>query len=131
MSIGLTWAAISLLFVTYGIRIDKTISKHAAATKRAYIFMALIQTVILPTYALFIWKWYAVHLGLPSIFITLNIMSAALLLIAAWVPDTHSNKGMATVHGWCAYPAYVLFLPMFIIGAANTITDVDFYLSFS
>lgn len=119
LSIVLTWCAIFLLLRSIGTRSHLTISKHTALTRKGFLYMALAQSFILPAYALFIAQWYSPHFDLPGSFTVLNIASSVLLLIAAWVPDNHrfSNK---LVHGICAYSAYILFVPIVVVGFANT-----------
>jgi hypothetical protein len=113
IAITITW--ISLGFLVYYWRGDNsmTFSKHAAAHKKAYLTMALVESLVFPLYFIFIYKWFTPTFHLTPIFILLNGLGSAGLLIAGWVPD---KGGLSSkIHKATAYPAYFLFIPVMAI----------------
>ncbi len=104
LSIAIGWA--SLLFLVTKWRGDKSMSfsKHAAAHRSAYLTMAVMESIFLPMYLVFIATWFVQTFELPAIFTVLNAISVIGLLIAAWVPDIPGIKGK--IHHWVCYPAY-------------------------
>lgn len=115
LSIGIGW--VSMLFLVTRWRGDKSMSfsKHAAAHKSAYLMMAVMESVFLPMYLLFIATWFVDAFGLPAIFIVLNAISVIGLLVAAWVPDVVGIKGK--IHHWAGYPAFasMLIVALFLV----------------
>lgn len=104
ISIAIGWA--SMLFLIYKWRGDKSMSfsRHAAAHRNAYLFMAIMESIFLPMYLIFIATWFASAFDMPEIFIFLNAVAVIGLIIAAWVPDVAGAKGK--IHHIVAYPAY-------------------------
>ena len=112
LSIAIAWLALGLL--VYQARGDKTktFSKIAAADRRAYMRMAILQSIIFPMYFIFIVAWFVPTFHLPVLFTVLNGLASLALLVAAWVPDTGGVK--AKIHGAAAYLAYGFFIPILV-----------------
>lgn len=119
ISICLTWIALG--FLVYKWRGDKSMSfsKHASSHKKAYITMGLVESLVLPAYFIFVYKWFVPTLHLPPIFTVLNAIGAIGLLIAAWVPDVADLRGK--VHEGVAYPAYfcIMLSTIFLVSSTQ------------
>lgn len=106
----IAWIAISVLVVKWRGNATMTISRHAAAYRQAYLFMGIIEIIVLPMFTIFSVKWVANEFDLPFLFSLSMVVSMSALLVAAWIPDVSGWKG--TVHQICAYGSALLFLPM-------------------
>ena len=108
IAIGIGWA--SLIFLVTRWRGDKTMSfsRHAAAHHSAYLFMAIMESIFLSLYFIFIATWYSHTFNMPILFLVLNAISVGGLIIAAWVPDVADIRGK--IHSIVAYPAYLAML---------------------
>jgi len=104
LSIAIGWA--SMLFLVFKWRGDKSMSfsRHAAAHKSAFLTMAIMESIFLPMYFVFIATWFVHAFQLPVIFTVLNAISVIGLLVAAWVPDVPGIRG--EIHHRVCYPAY-------------------------
>lgn len=105
LSIAICWA--SVLFLVLNWRGDKTMSfsQHAAAHRSAYLMMAIMESIFLPMYLVFIATWFTHTFQLPILFIVLNAITVIGLLIAAWVPDAPGLRNK--IHMAVTYPAYI------------------------
>lgn len=109
LSILITWVALAILLYKFRGHRSLSISKHAAAYKRAYLLMAITETIALPMFYIFISKWFVPSFQLPTLFTICVGLSVIGFLLAAWIPDT---KGLSSiVHGIGGYGAAMLFVP--------------------
>lgn len=103
---------ITIVLLIFKIRGNKSmsISKHAAASKLAYVIMLIMQLIVLPMFFVFAAKWLAPTFNLPAFFTVCIGIASLGLLIAALIPDTIGWK--STVHGLAGYGAALLFVPI-------------------
>lgn len=109
ISVAVTWLTVA--FVVHKWRGDKSmsISKHAAANRSAYLTMLAVESIVLPMFFLFVAKWVTPTFNLPTFFTVCVGLSAAGLLLAAYIPDVKGWKTIA--HELAAYGAAMLFIP--------------------
>src|SRR5207244_3356319 len=89
--------------------VKNSFSKHAAATRKTYVMMGIMQTIILPALFIFAVTWFAPTFHLSGLFIfCIGIVSVG-YLVAAWVPDTQGLKHK--IHHFCAYSAVLFCTP--------------------
>lgn len=95
-----------MLFLITKWRGDKSMSfsQHAAANKHAFLTMAVMESIFLPMYFIFIATWFSYTFRLPPVFVFLNAVSVIGLLVAAWVPDAPGIR--SRIHHGVCYPAY-------------------------
>lgn len=121
IAITITWIAIFILIFTQKLGSGFSISKHAITNRRTYVGMALIETVMLSLFTTFIVTWFVPTLQLGRFFMILMIVAALGLVAAAWIPDSGDKKHL--VHEFCAYGAFLLFIPMMtLLVDSSTIT---------
>ena len=109
ISIVANWVCLSVLLTRIKKGASFSISQHAVASKRTYLTMAVIETVLLMLFSIFIIGWFSPHLQLPTIFTVIVLLAALGLVLAAWIPDETGIKH--TIHELCAYGAFSLFIP--------------------
>ena len=117
LGFALGWTAISLLLFLWDTDKSKSISHNAASNKKAYIMMAVLETIGLPLFIIFVIKWMTPTLGLIPLFSILSVAIAVGLIVASWIPVT-GPKGK--IHDFCAYGAGLLFIPTTLILALSS-----------
>lgn len=106
---------LAIVIMIYRLNGDKglLISHNAAANKKSYFMMLVVQSFTLPMLFLYWSKWLGPNLELPLLFTVFAGLTCIGLLVAAWIPATKGWRN--TVHGLFAYGAAVLAPPMLIM----------------
>jgi hypothetical protein len=121
LSIALCWLSLLLLLVKWRGDKSMSLSQYAAAHPKSYVTMAILESIFLPMYFVFIATWFSYTFHLPPIFVVLNAITVIGLLIAAWIPHTGGKK--AKIHTIAAYPAYVsMMLITLLIAFSDSIS---------
>lgn len=119
LSVCIAWG--SMIFLVYKWRgnASMSLSQHAAHHRAAFLMAAILESIFLPLWLVFIATWFAHTYQFPLIYIVLNIFSVIGLLIAAWVPDVVGVRGR--IHHAVANPAYLCAMAsiLFIIFSSN------------
>jgi len=110
ISILFAWIVIGILLFKFKGHKGMSISQHAAAFHGSYLMMAVMESLALPVFSLFMVKWFAPTWDLPNFFMIGMVVAAAGILIAGWIPDTAGWQRIT--HRILAYGSYLLFIPL-------------------
>ena len=124
ISIALTWLAISFVLYKWPVLRSKSISKHVSAYKESYLLFAILTSVSLVLFYLFMFKWFIPVFTLPLGFKLVLIIGLILEFITVWIPDSTGLKH--SVHNFTGYSAAFLLLVMtsFIVASPAASTFV-------
>lgn len=120
------WLAIAVVLYKWPVIKSKSISKHVAAYKQAWLLFAPLETVALVLFFFFMFKWFIPALNLPTTYSIVVTMALLLELITTWIPDTHGIKHK--IHHFTAYGAAwllpILNLSIVFTPAASVVSRV-------
>lgn len=104
------WFGMLLAVFTQGIDKGKSISLHAASSKKTIVLLAVLSPISMFLFATFSIKWMVPNLQLPLVFTALSIVAYTGYILAAWVPSTGGLK--TKLHDLFSYSASLLLLPI-------------------
>ncbi len=87
----------------------KSISLHAAASKKTFILLAVLSPISMTLFIVFIIKWMAPTFNLSPVFVILSVVADVGYILAAWVPALEGRRGR--LHDILAYGASLLLIP--------------------
>ncbi len=106
---GIFWLATLIMLWRLKGSKEKSISNHAASSKRVAIPFAIVAVIASTLLGLFFFKWFTPNFEFSTIFGVLAVAIVALYAIAGIVPQT---KGVSQkVHFTAAVSASLLLLP--------------------
>jgi hypothetical protein len=112
LSIFIIWVIVAILVTRWPRDSSKSISRHAASNKKAYLMMAAAETLTLSMFLFFCFFWLIPTFSLPLIFSICITLAGIGLVIASWLPDTIGL--MHRIHVISAYGAAAFFVPSLI-----------------
>lgn len=126
----IAWVGMLLAVFTQGNDKRKSISLHAANSKKTILLLAIFSPISMSLFAVFSIKWMMPNLQLPLIFIPLSIVAYVGYILAAWVPSTGEVK--TKIHDLFSYGASLLLVPiMFILVTSTNVATLARYIAFA
>lgn len=109
----IAWAGMLTAIFTQGKDKTKSISLHAASSKKTIMLLAVLSPISMTLFMIFAAKYVAPLLGLSTMFIILNILADAGYILGAWIPATGGVK--TRLHNFFSYGASLLLIPVTIM----------------
>ena len=105
-----SWLAGGYLIIKWRDKTLPTISRHAASSKHASLFFAVVLIIGGLLFYLWLLKWFMPHLDLGVAFGTILTVAVACQIVTALAPDTTGKSKL--IHHYAAYSMALLYLPL-------------------
>lgn len=113
----IAWFGMLLTVLSRGKDKTKSISLHAASSKKTFILLAILSPISMSLFTIFAAKWMTPELSLPPLFIALSVIANTGYILASWIPATKGPK--LRLHDFFAYGASLLLVPIAFILATS------------
>lgn len=119
----IAWFGMSVVVFTQGRYKHKSISLHAASSRKTILLLAILSPISMTLFMVFVAFWLAPSLQLSPVFITLNLVAFIGYIIAAWFPAVGGRK--EKLHDIFALGASLLLIPIsFIVATSSNVLFV-------
>lgn len=109
----IAWFGMLITVFTQGKDKSKSISLHAASSKKTIVLLGVLSPLSMFLFMLFAIAYVTPLLSLSTAFVVLNILAYLGYILAAWVPATGGNK--TKLHNLFSYGASLLLIPIAIM----------------
>lgn len=92
ISLIIFWSSLTFMLIKWPRISNKSISRHSASYKEAYIFFTAVQVFAGIASLLFIKEWFIPHFSLPLVFKLAIYLTITLQLLAAVLPDKEVGR---------------------------------------
>lgn len=103
------WTAILIILHYWPRQRHWSISAHAAASRHAFLTMAIARTASTPLFFLFMTGWFVPYFDMPKWFLITATVMTSCDLVSAWTPD---NQNWGRLHKTMAYTVAALMMPI-------------------
>jgi hypothetical protein len=109
----IAWFGMLLAVFSQGNDKRKSISLHAASSKKTILLLAILSPISMSLFIVFSVRLMAPALHLPLVFIVMSILADLGYIFAAWIPSTGGVK--TKLHDTFSYGASLLLIPITFI----------------